>query len=57
VAGKKRWPAKPCANAAEFADKRIAAAANAASDRKGFISELPLELAMSRGRVERAGYK
>src|SRR5215471_1713020 len=52
VAGKNRSPAQPCASAAEFADKRIAAAAKTASDRKGFISELPLKMPMSRGRTQ-----
>src|SRR5262249_53598292 len=51
VAGKNRCSAQPCASAAEFADKRIAAAARTASDRKGFMSELPLEMPMSRGRT------
>jgi hypothetical protein len=30
VAGKNRWPAKPCASAAEFVDRRMTAAAAAA---------------------------
>jgi hypothetical protein len=50
VAGKNRCPAQPCASAAEFADKKIAAAATTASDRKGFMSELPLKMPMRRGR-------
>ena len=51
VAGKNRCPAQPCASAAEFADKRIAAAAKTASVRKGLMSELPLKMPMSRGRT------
>ena len=37
--------------AEEFAERRIAAAAKTASDRKGFMSELPLEMPTSRDRT------
>src|SRR5690242_5925925 len=30
VAGKKRWPARPCANTTEFAERRMTAAGSAA---------------------------
>ena len=54
VAGKKRSPAKPCANAVEFADKKMTAAATAALEGMGFMRRLPMEMPMGRGRAEAA---